>query len=421
MGSFNVACSISNVSIGCGEKVAFIPLCINKYMQKQDRLPVPEHMLIYPHALLNPFCLPIFGEYDDYGSIENIKEDANTKAIEEYIGMSIKAFLNCCGCNRAPDNNFSNIFNYFASEEVKEAVSSYKIMFGGKFLETIGFKRLNIAGEAWYDYKHKDFPYLIKLIAGYDMQIGQPWGHRILGIGFEMYNSDGEIVHTCSHYDPQGDLPKMYHQFTGYHIYIDKKYQSKISLLKNMSGMFVHGDIWDYMCKIAGEHTYDGTTHAEEFEKLRQRLFDYANGKPQYIEVTAGTVEEQRKHHNLMCKLLVSKRDEKFVALEPGTKSKVKRHSREDPLSTFSGKGHFRRFYDNWAYFEALYRDGIQDGGLKESFVKYFNFYWEMYSSNRFFFPGMNGEQCGNTRVSLRLAKATVKLLEERQKEYDKE
>ena len=37
---------------------------------------------------------------------------------------------------------------------------------------------------------------------------------------------------------------------------------------------------------------------------------------------------------------------------------------------------------------------------------------------NRFYFPAMNGEQCGNHEASLVLAKKTVDILEAKIKEY---
>ncbi len=86
MGSFNVACSISNISIGAGDPVAYIPLEIARY---------PYHigdgndMLIYTHCFYAPVTLPIFGEYDDYGGVENIEKDRNTEIIEEHFGIPI--------------------------------------------------------------------------------------------------------------------------------------------------------------------------------------------------------------------------------------------------------------------------------------------------------------------------------------------
>lgn len=86
MGSFNVACSVSNISIGAGDPVAYIPLEVARY---------PYHigdgndMLIYTHCFYAPVTMPIFGTYDDYGGVENIEKNKNTEIVEEYFGIPI--------------------------------------------------------------------------------------------------------------------------------------------------------------------------------------------------------------------------------------------------------------------------------------------------------------------------------------------
>ena len=47
----------------------------------------------YPDSVVAPYCLPIHGEYDDYGCIENIVRDANVEVIEKYFGCEINKVL----------------------------------------------------------------------------------------------------------------------------------------------------------------------------------------------------------------------------------------------------------------------------------------------------------------------------------------
>lgn len=78
MGSWSVYCSLSNITITAGQPAVLIPLF-------KDR---------YAHDYRYMFCytLPIFGEYDDYGGIENIKKDWNTELIERVHNCSIELF-----------------------------------------------------------------------------------------------------------------------------------------------------------------------------------------------------------------------------------------------------------------------------------------------------------------------------------------
>lgn len=85
MGSFNVACSVSNISICAGDPIAFIPLEVAKFPYK---IGDGNHMLIYNHCFYAPATLPIFGTYDDYGGLENIENDTNLGIIEKYFGVS---------------------------------------------------------------------------------------------------------------------------------------------------------------------------------------------------------------------------------------------------------------------------------------------------------------------------------------------
>lgn len=98
MGCFNVAGSVSNLSLGCGDPVVFIPLSPQDRRNKKDGVVTlyPETMIVSNEAarcLYEPRFLAIKGEYNDYGSIENIERDANVEYIEEYFGIDIDTFM----------------------------------------------------------------------------------------------------------------------------------------------------------------------------------------------------------------------------------------------------------------------------------------------------------------------------------------
>lgn len=80
MGSWSVYCSISKIAIRAGQECVFIPL------KKNEK---------YSYSYLNyvPATLPIFGEYDDYGGVENIVKNENTKFIEDHFKVTIEDFV----------------------------------------------------------------------------------------------------------------------------------------------------------------------------------------------------------------------------------------------------------------------------------------------------------------------------------------
>lgn len=100
MGCFNLQGFYSNLPITDGDKtVAFI--CA-KYNGPTDYLTQP----LYATDYMEPICLPIFGEYNDYGTIENIVPSETTKLIEKLSGMAIDEFIKniASECNGVPYN-----------------------------------------------------------------------------------------------------------------------------------------------------------------------------------------------------------------------------------------------------------------------------------------------------------------------------
>jgi hypothetical protein len=86
MGSWSVYCGLSNLTITSGQECVFLPL------KKSNNL---GGYLPY-----KPATLPIFGEYDDYGGIENIQSDKNTELIEKHFNCTIHDF--CYFLTRGP-------------------------------------------------------------------------------------------------------------------------------------------------------------------------------------------------------------------------------------------------------------------------------------------------------------------------------
>lgn len=84
MGCWNGTCMISNLSISFGEKIKLVLLNRNQMSYKHHGV-YSCSGYTYSTDILCPVFLPISGEYDDYGSIENIVKDWNTELIEDFI------------------------------------------------------------------------------------------------------------------------------------------------------------------------------------------------------------------------------------------------------------------------------------------------------------------------------------------------
>jgi len=79
MGCFNSSGFISQLPIKYGDKV----VCFIATSAVGDNMSAPVG-IYYPGSLVTPYFLPIYGEYNDYGYLENIEENQITQMICKY-------------------------------------------------------------------------------------------------------------------------------------------------------------------------------------------------------------------------------------------------------------------------------------------------------------------------------------------------
>ena len=98
MGCFGINGAISKLPIVYGEEC----VCILSLVKKEKEKPSPMNFGL--GFTITPISLPIYGVYNDYGSIENIVKDKNVEFIEEFFECNIDELL------RLLDDNYSNRF-----------------------------------------------------------------------------------------------------------------------------------------------------------------------------------------------------------------------------------------------------------------------------------------------------------------------
>lgn len=77
--SWSVYCQASNIAIRSGDECVIIPLTANRGR--------------FGYSKYIPATLPIEGIYNDYGGLENIVKNENTKLIEKVTGVSVEDFV----------------------------------------------------------------------------------------------------------------------------------------------------------------------------------------------------------------------------------------------------------------------------------------------------------------------------------------
>ena len=81
MGCWNGTCMISNLPIISGEKIKLVLLQVGY----DGGSIIGKSGYVYSNGMMAPAFLPLNGDYNDYGSIENVEEDWNYKIIESFL------------------------------------------------------------------------------------------------------------------------------------------------------------------------------------------------------------------------------------------------------------------------------------------------------------------------------------------------
>ena len=139
MGCFSGTCMLSNLPINQGDKVKLV--FIERTRSKFECL----SGICYPTDVFSPKFLPIEGEYDDYGSIENIVKDWNYLEIEKSLRKSFKKIKN--------DRMTKKELEKFTLEDIIYGIGSGDLEVfqkGDSFMKNMAVKAYKIYSEGGY-------------------------------------------------------------------------------------------------------------------------------------------------------------------------------------------------------------------------------------------------------------------------------
>lgn len=107
MGSFNHKCNFSQLPARYGDRiVVLVGVRMTSNVLDADGFA--------PGNSFTPISVPIRGEYNDYGSIENVDHTPGIETLEQYFGMSIDKIVDCaeritCGCEHQIKDDYKKI------------------------------------------------------------------------------------------------------------------------------------------------------------------------------------------------------------------------------------------------------------------------------------------------------------------------
>lgn len=147
MGSFDVSDGISGITIKDGDSCGLLLLLPNldwphSSNREEGTLSISpcSNFVHDPLGMYRPYCLPIWGKYNDYGTIENIKRDFTVKSLEKYFDIEIEKILSIVSqSSRSIFEDSSNILSVYGNGlKIKDHGG-----FSENWLEQAGFRKLN--------------------------------------------------------------------------------------------------------------------------------------------------------------------------------------------------------------------------------------------------------------------------------------
>lgn len=458
MGSFNISCAVSHLTISPGDKCVFIPLRPIKYRADRDR----QGGFIVTNngacAVYRPATMPIYGTYDDYGNLRDIEENVTTEALKEYNWPHVEMME---VINSGADLYSSDI-SYWMDEKIAKLVSSYKDVNLEKDLTSIGFNKSN--DNDTYMYPGHDAK--VKIINNQRKENSFPTFQIILNYPEPMAESR---IYTFS------DILKEYHKKTGYLIGFGAN-EKKVKRLRKLSGYFVRRDIYEFMAAkylgrdYGGDDTFGEFHHITEaaltklgFIKSKNEERNYISGsdKERYNQIYCYpnvTKYQIRADVSGFCHIFDVKKD-KFLNVSVYTPnyivkefSKLAEIQFPDDVKTLLAKKtievnyDYSRLYVKDQYnmmisryfsdelgihclfdhfdkvkattFYNVYKKHFKHPQFPIELVKLNNFVNNLFATNRMLYPSVIGHQCGEIEADVELSKFIANAADEKYKEH---
>lgn len=451
MGSFNVSCSVSHITIHEGERTFLFPLLpnINKYEIQEGHpddgtlIINPASQYIHPDEYYIPFCFPIEGKYDDYGSLEDIVENENTKAIENFLGISINDFVALVtdGRGKNPFDIYSVFYEvFFDKKEYMEKNVQFDDFLIGMGFEQNGMRYIS-PGEKYKVEKIAD-----RYILRTDQEISKPIQRKLDSFNLnDPYYAKKNLLITHALLEKE---------------YLGLRNVSAYEITRKLSGMFVNGDIYDFLTEkkdMSGDchkNMKVSRYYLREIGFNQTKNKDFINGEVvvDYDGYCAVLKRNNRQIKTYKCNELINAYEEltgeklmisevfdcdevecQFEDMVEDFKETKKTllnkilHADQpgQEIEVFLAKYDFEsgmwkkeinglRLLKRMKYFFELYEKMIEDKSLKVFYTSYIRFFKNMYNVNSMFFPTFQGMQSGNLDAEKALAMKILEVIDKR-------
>lgn len=365
MGSFSVACGMSNLPIHMGDDMGIVLLSKNPFGNNH-----PTSSTIYDSSVYFPFFAPIYGEYGDYGMMENIVADDNTATLEKFFGLPIQEIVNsvAMGCSFYGKTPISKAL-FQADKDVLDG--GYSL---GDILIKTGFTQ-SVDGRFTFQ------DYLVEIVSNYGKLKSDLEDDEVRCVVSNTTNgkSVGEIRRVKGGLEFLSEFAELTKVYPGY----DPASFGRLALLSELAGMFFLKEIFDGMKEEMPKQEYLNDFHVNEWHELQKAKADQANFNPE-------SVKENRD----------------FDAFRSNFR-----------LTFAIASNRAQMYIDRATAFPIEEIDFLVENATDA--------FWDiqavnviMRSTNHPLTPTFCGEQDGNVPASIKLAKLTMKIAKKKLKEY---
>jgi len=257
--------------------------------------------------------------------------------------------------------------------------------------------------------------------------------------------------------------------------------QEKINIMENLSGMFIHEDIYNLLAK--GSTRAEAAPDEEMLKELgfvldkdkkrenRDDLFYYhpeveddeayvccGYGSPSvfdkdtrdkyygdWLDSSYELTENYIEKHGVVLDLTPYENDScylpKFKSIQDNIETYNKLQNQDEdtgdpkldkllrqsrilfghPLDRRNIRNDGLWAFEDWSYLSDIYSDSFEDGSIAKEYCDWSAARAMLFSANVFFFPAMNGEQHGNDSVSKKVLTKSLEIIGEREKAWREE
>jgi hypothetical protein len=274
MGSYTHNCKLTGVPITAGEPIALVMLHPNKSLYEYSEESLRNYGTTYycsnegPRFKFTPFAFPIFGKYNDYGSMEDIVRDDNVELLEEHYGLTIEQIVRIVTSGRKGDGYDQSLNVIKEPFELPDDMES---------------------NEKWFEYyqrtQNDPMPFGNgKYPTSTTTEYRSYRDGKLVKVSKEEYDADYKLIHEqykryqdwCKENpDPSDD-------------YGNPKYKEEYTELLAVSGMWIHGKVYEELTKDA-KNTF---TDKEE-EALKKFVPVNSRKRPELPENIDGMSPEE--------------------------------------------------------------------------------------------------------------------------------